>query len=152
VTAAKGPTGHLTVVAYEGLDRDVATEILQCAAISCPPFFLRAHGYGFFVGELGDASLHIPVVRDESLNGLHASVRSALAGAGATLAGWTEPDLWSPHITVVEGGLGADALAVAVAALARRHHPSWRMPVRGLEIVGGRHEAAGTRHAVTLAG
>ena len=102
------------------------------------PFFVRAHGFGFFVTGPGDASLHVPVVRDPVLDVLHASIASGLRGRGAKLADWTASDLWSPHITIFEGGLNPDALAVAVAALARRHHPSWRIPVGRVELVGSR--------------
>jgi 2'-5' RNA ligase len=143
---AQGPSrtaeasGHVTLVAYVGLDRAGAAAAVRRAVGSIEPFFVRAHGYGFFVGDEGDASLHVPVVRDQALNELHASVTTSLREAGAVPAGWTDPAVWSPHITVIEGGLDGDGLAAVVAALARRHHPSWRVPVSRLEIVGGRDE------------
>ena len=150
--AATTGRGHITIASFTGLDQDVALAAVRRAVAQITPFFARAHGYGFFVGEPGDANLHVPVVRDEVLGDLHASVAGGLRGSGAALAGWMADDLWSPHITVVEGGLDGDALAAAVAGLARRHHPSWRLPVRCVLLVGGRDALQSEAPEVPLAG
>jgi 2'-5' RNA ligase len=69
---------------------------------SVPPFVVHAHGYGFFAGHgSGDLNVHVPVVRNESLAAIHRVVLDATRNAGAVIAGWTEPDAWTPHMTVL---------------------------------------------------
>jgi 2'-5' RNA ligase len=129
---------HVTVVAYEGLDGAAAVDALAPVAAAAEPFTMHSHGYGFFTDEdpLG-LNLHVPVVREPALETLHQDVAAALAAAGATIAGWTTPTWWTPHITLLDRGLRPDSLAAGAAWLAGRHHPSWRIPVDRLLAVGG---------------
>jgi 2'-5' RNA ligase len=153
VGAPPGDEGHVTVVSFEGVDRGVALDTLRRATTAVAPFAVRAHGYGLFVGDAGELSLHVPVVRNDALNTLHRAVVSSLRDAGASIAGWTEPPVWSPHVTIVSGSLTAEELAVAVHALAEHAHPSWHLPVRHLELVPGRCDpAAGLPPLVLLSG
>lgn len=129
---------HVTVVSFGGLDRPTACAAMEAAAARTTPFRLRAHGYGVFAGNgAAGLSLHVPVVRGPALNDLHAAVHAELAAAGAEMAGWTTPDLWSPHITLVDHELEPAVVGAAVAELARRHHPSWNVPVDRLQLRGG---------------
>ncbi len=141
--AMEVPTGewsapHVTLVAYEGVPRSVALKAITVGVAGTPPFALRAHGYGVF-GSTGDGglNLHVPVVRGRELDVLHEQVRDALLGVGAEVAGWTEPDVWSPHITLLDGDLDALDVAAGIACLAAHHHPSWHVPVDRLEVWGG---------------
>lgn len=132
------PVPHVTVVAYRGLDRAAALGALAPVAATSTPFHLHAHAYGFFTsGAPADLSLHIPVVRGPQLERLHRRVCAALRCAGAEVAGWTTPETWAPHVTLLDRGLDGDRLGRATAWLARRHHPSWRVPVDRVEVTGG---------------
>jgi 2'-5' RNA ligase len=129
---------HVTVVAYEGLDAESAVAALAGVAAGTEPFTMHSHGYGFFTDDdpIG-LNLHVPVVREPALEALHQAVSVELAAAGADIAGWTTPWWWSPHITLVDRGLRPDSLAAGAEWLAGRHHPSWRIPVDHLLVVGG---------------
>lgn len=132
------PTPHLTLLAFRGLDWAAAEAALAPLAAATAPFTVHAHGYGFFAAaEPAGLSLHVPVVRGARLDRLHRQACAALRCAGAEVAGWTDPEVWTPHLTVLDRGLDAERLGRAVAWLARRHHPSWRIPVDRLELTGG---------------
>jgi 2'-5' RNA ligase len=129
---------HVTLVAYTGPGRAAAREALADVAAEVAPFVLRAHGYGVFArtGHSG-LSLHVPVVRNRQLDQLHARVVTALTTAGAEVAGWSQPELWSPHVTLLDRDLTATDVGAGIAALASRHHPSWHVPVDRLQLRGG---------------
>jgi 2'-5' RNA ligase len=133
-----GADAHITLVSYEGVDHDVAVDAIDAAAAGLLPLAVRAHGYGLFVGDGCEVSVHVPVVRDDALNGLHRSVVASLRDAGASVAGWTEPARWTPHVTVASGSTTPAAVSRLVARLVGHAHPSWRVPVRELRVVGGR--------------
>jgi 2'-5' RNA ligase len=134
--AARRP--HITLVTYQGISRRTAHDAVRSAVKDARRLVVRAHGYGFFCGDDGhDLSLHVPVVRGPALDALHELVHAALLSAGARLAGWTDSSCWSPHITLVEGGLDPRSLGAGAGWLAQRHHPSWRIPVNRLSIVTG---------------
>ena len=133
--------GHITLATYDGISRVIAYRAIQTAVAGASAFVVRTQGYGFFSGNDGrDLSLHVPVVRSPPLDALHEAVYGALVSAGADVACWTAPSHWSPHITLVEGGLDPDSIGAAAAALASRHHPSWRIPVHDLLLVGNRRD------------
>jgi 2'-5' RNA ligase len=116
------------------------------------PFLLHAHGYGFFSGDdLSDLCLHVPVVRSRPLDSLHEALRSALSTAGADIARWSEPDIWSPHITLLDRYLDAARLGLAARWLARRHHPSWDIVADRVELVGSWAEHDRPGHVVRMA-
>ena len=148
--AAVGPTihpaprrVHITLVTYDGISHVSAHEAVRAAVADASDFVVRAHGYGFFCGDDGrDLSLHVPVVRGPALDALHEVIYVALVSAGADVAGWTDPLRWSPHITLVEAGLGPDALGAGARWLAQRHHPSWRIPVSRLLVASGEQPAS----------
>jgi 2'-5' RNA ligase len=142
--------GHITLVSFEGAELDTARQSLLGTARTTAPFVVRAHGYGVFVGDDGDTSIHVPVVRDDTLNALHCGVVSALRDAGAAIAGWSEPKVWTPHVTIVSGA--PDELASVVAALAAHAHPSWHLPVRLLQVVAGRGRGTDAWPPVPLSG
>jgi 2'-5' RNA ligase len=128
---------HVTVVSYAGLGRSAALEAARAVAADSAPLVVHAHGYGFFTGDDPTGlSLHVPVVRTALLDALHQRVCAALHRAGAQVAGWSEPDIWSPHITLVDRGLDPARLGAGAAWLARRHHPSWNIPVDRLQVIG----------------
>jgi 2'-5' RNA ligase len=129
---------HVTLVAHDGIEGEVAVGALSAVAATVEPFTMHSHGYGFFTDEdpIG-LNLHVPVVREPALEGLHQAVCVALTAAGATIAGWTTPTWWTPHITLLDRGLRPESLAAGAAWLAGRHHPSWRIPVDRLLAVGG---------------
>ena len=138
---------HVTLIAFTNLDRTRAVEAVSAAVHGAAPLVLHAHGYGFFTGdEARDLSVHVPVVRDRALDEVHRAVHRSLRLAGACIADWTGPDLWSPHITLVDRGLEPATIAAGVAWLARRHHPSWHIPVDRLVVTGGwsERDRAGT--------
>jgi 2'-5' RNA ligase len=133
------PRPHVTILAYSGLLRAHALTVVQRVVASVAPFTMHAHGYGLFVGDdPGELSLHVPVVRTAALERLHADLSTAIAQAGACVAGWTWPGEWSPHITLLDRGLDPDLLAAAVRRLAQHHHPSWRIRVDHIQLTGGR--------------
>ena len=138
-----GTRAHITLVAYEGLEREATLHAVAPVADRTMPFAVHAHGYGLFTGpDASDLSLHVPVVRTEALGALHDEVEAALVAAGAAVAPWSQPRLWSPHITLLAHDLSPGALAVAVGSLADRHHPSWEIPLDRLEVTGGWPERA----------
>lgn len=133
----EAPEPHVTLVAFAGLRRSGAHAALRPITIATKPFTVHAHGFGFFAGSDPSAlSLHVAVVRTHALNALHSRVCAALHGAGGDVAGWSEPQVWSPHITLLDRSLDADRLGQAAAWLARRHHPSWRIPVDRVALSG----------------
>ena len=83
---------------------------IAAAIADLPPFVVHAHGYGLFAGHgSGDLNVHVPVVRTESLAALHRVVLDATHSTGAVIAGWTEPDAWTPHITLLSLSSRPDA-------------------------------------------
>jgi 2'-5' RNA ligase len=129
---------HVSLIAYEGLSRAVAEAAIEMSLRATEPFVIHAHGYGFFTGDHpANLTLHVPVVRAEALNSLHARLHVQLREAGADIAPWSAPDLWTPHLTLLDRALDPPALGAAAAWLARRHHPSWSIPVDRVVLTGG---------------
>jgi 2'-5' RNA ligase len=128
---------HVTVVAFGGVPRADALDAVRTAAADIAPFVLRAHGFGVFArtGHSG-LSLHVPVIRNRSLDALHVCVYDALVAAGAEVAGWSQPELWSPHITLLDRDLEAAQVGAGIACLSSHHHPSWHVPVERLQLRG----------------
>ena len=144
---------HVTLIAYSGLARAEAARIVEPIATAIAPFTIRARGYGFFTGtEHTELSLHVPVVRGARLDELHARLCHALERSGAEVAGWSVPELWSPHITLLDRQLDPDRLAAAVTALARRHHPSWRITIDRIVVTGGWADREQPEIEITLGG
>ena len=138
--------GHVTMLAYQGLDRPAVRRAIEGVVSTTGPFSLHAHGYGFFTGDdPPDLSLHVPVVRTAVLDTFHARLWVALRRAGAEVAKWCLPDLWSPHITLLDRALNPESLGAAAGWLARRHHPSWSITVDRVALTGGwpQHEDPG---------
>ena len=132
---------HITLVAHSGLAADVARTVTMPVVAATRPFSVRAHGYGFFTGSEPSAlSLHVPVTRTPALDKLHRRICAALRRAGAEVAPWSGPTLWSPHITLLDRNLDAERLGRAAAWLAARRHPSWQIPVDRVALVGGWRE------------
>lgn len=132
------PAPHITVLAYQGLSAAAAGDVVAEVAARTAPFLVHAHGYGFFAGDGPfELSLYVPVARNPPLAALHLDLCEALARAGAEVAGWSTPDAWLPHITLLDRCMEADVLARAVARLAERHHPSWRVAVDRVALTGG---------------
>ena len=151
--AAEGvvaPAPHITVASYTGLEPRRAAAALEPVLAARPPFIVRAHGYGIFTGDADtDLSLHVIVVRTRALDELHRDVHAALGAAGACLDGTTHPDVWSPHVTVLDRGLTPHLLGRAIEVLARRPHRTWSIGVTSLAIAS-RHEVP-TRRSAPLA-
>lgn len=138
--------GHVTLLAYQGLARPAARQAAEPVVSETAPFSLHAHGYGFFTGDdPPDLSIHVPVVRTAVLDGFHARLWAALSRTGADVAKWCAPDLWSPHITLLDRVLDPERLGAAAGWLARRHHPSWSIAVDRVALTGGwpEHDRAG---------
>jgi 2'-5' RNA ligase len=137
--AVLGPP-HVTLVSYSGIEPGRATLALAPTAAAAPPFTVRAHGYGIFTGDADrDLSLHVVVVRTQALDALHGSIVAALGAAGASLAGTTQPHVWTPHITLLDRGLTPRRLGLAVEVLACRPHRSWSIRIESLAIARRRH-------------
>lgn len=129
---------HVTLIAYSSLSTATVRDAVEDIAAATAPFTIRAHGYGFFTGtEPSELSLHVPVVRTAALDHLHHDLCVAIHRAGAQVAGWSEPELWSPHITLLDHVLDPVRLAHGTAWLAQRHHPSWRILVDRVALTGG---------------
>lgn len=130
---------HITVASYTGLAPADASRALAHLAGTVAPLTVRAHGYGVFTGDgHSDLSLHVMVVRTTALDHLHGRVHSALCEAGATMDGLTRPEVWTPHITLLDRQLDPTLLGRAVELLARRPHRSWSVPIGSLAISTGR--------------
>lgn len=141
---AGGPDPHVSLFAYEGLARAAAEDAIEATLRETEPFVLHAHGYGFFTGDHpANLTLHVPVVRAGALEGLHARLWADLHGAGADVAPWSAPDLWTPHLTLLDRALDPVALGAAAAWLARRHHPSWSILVERVMLTGGWPDRSG---------
>ena len=145
VASAAGLTGqgppshpHVTLIAHSLAPPGAVLAAVEQVAAVTATFAIRAHGYGFFTGkEPHELSLHVPVVRSAALDALHGQLCAALRRAGAQVARWSEPELWSPHITLLDRDLAPATLGQAATWLAQRHHPSWRIPVDRLALTGG---------------
>lgn len=137
---------HLTLIAHRGLDSASVASAIAAVAAATAPFTIHAHGYGFFTGpEPSDLSLHVPVVRSAPLEALHGGLCAAVRDAGADIAGWSAPEVWSPHITLLDRQLDPARLGAAAAWLAQRRHPSWRISIDRVAVTGGwaqRHRPA----------
>lgn len=145
------PVAHVTLLAYSGLSRVDAVQLAERIVPATPMFTFHAHGYGFFSGD--DPSglcLHVPVVRSRPLDSLHDALRGALSTAGADIARWSEPDIWSPHITLLDRHLDAARLGLAAGWLARRHHPSWDIVADRVVLTGGWAEHDRPGHVVRM--
>ena len=148
---AMGGMPHVTLVAYTGVERGAARAAIAAAIAGVPPFVVHAHGYGFFAGhDSGDLNVHVPVVRNESLAALHRVVLDATRSTGAVIAGWTEPDAWTPHITLLSLALDPTRLGTGVTWLAAHHHPSWQIPVDRVVVTGGWTERSATSVPIPL--
>lgn len=131
------PEPHVTLVAHSGLDADQTRLAVAPVVAATKPFTVHAHGYGFFTGtEPSELSLHVPVARVPALDRLHRRLCAALTRAGADVAAWSRPAMWSPHVTLLDRDLDPEGLGRAVAWLAGRHHPSWELPVDRISLVG----------------
>lgn len=132
------PTAHITLLAYTGLDRATVRKETDGLVATMHPFTVHAHGYGIFTGDHpSDLSLHVPIVRTVPLDSLHQRLWTVLRQAGAEMATWTDAEVWSPHITLLDRSLDPSRLGAAVAWLARRRHPSWRILVDRVSLTGG---------------
>ena len=141
----------MTLVAYTGVERCAARAALAAAMADTAPFVVHAHGYGFFAGhDAGDLNVHVPVVRTDSLTDLHRAVLDAIRGAGALIAGSTEPEAWTPHITLISRALDPTRLGTGVTWLAAHHHPSWQIPVDRVVVTGGWTERSATSEPIPL--
>lgn len=144
---------HLTLVSYARLPPDEAAGAIAWVAAATAPPSLHAHGYGFFAGhDPVELSLHVPVVRTRALDDLHRSLFDALIEAGAEVAGWCTPDVWSPHLTLVDRSLTPESLGAAVSWLARRPHPSWRLTADAVAVSAGWRERDRPMVRLPLAG
>ena len=74
----------------------------------------------------------------------------ATRNAGAVIAGWTEPDAWTPHITLLSLALDPTRLGAGVTWLAAHHHPSWQFPVDRVVVTGGWTERSATSVPIPL--
>ena len=138
VAPAEVARPHVTVVGYTDLGPAAARLALEPVVAATAPFVLHSHGFGFFTGDGPNSlNLHVPVVRAPALDALHQAACVALEEAGAELAGWTTPQWWTPHITLLDRGLDPSSFASSAAWLAGRRHPSWRIPVDRLLLTGG---------------
>ena len=137
-TPIGGRDPHVSLFAYEGLSRAAAELAIETSLRATEPFVIHAHGYGFFTGDNpANLTLHVPVVRAEALDSLHTQLWAQLRRAGAEVAPWSAPDLWTPHLTLLDRALDPPALGAAAAWLARRHHPSWSILVDRVVLTGG---------------
>jgi 2'-5' RNA ligase len=137
VSVPSGLEPHITLVAHTGLTRPAAVAALDPVVSTTEPFTVHAHGYGVFSGATDSGlSLHVIVVRSGPLDDLHRRACEALAAAGADVAGWSTPDCWTPHLTLLDRTLEPESLGAAVTWLARRPHPSWEIPVDRLALAG----------------
>ena len=157
ITAAAGmerdpeSTPHITLVAFSGGQTGAVLDVLRAVAAATEPFTTRAHGFGFFSGdEPSDLSLHVPVVRGPALDALHRDVCAAVQDVGGQVAGWCTPDLWTPHVTLVDRDLDPVRLGRGATWLSRRHHPSWHIPVDRLCLTGGWPERAVSAEMLAL--
>ena len=143
-TPPNGPAPHVSLLAYDHLARHEAEQAIEETVRATPPFLVHAHGYGFFTGDNpANLTLHVPVVRAPALDRLHARLWAQLRGAGADVAPWSAPDLWTPHLTILDRALDPPSLGAAAAWLARRHHPSWSIPVDRVVLTGGWPDRSG---------
>ncbi|HET6773136.1 MAG TPA: 2'-5' RNA ligase family protein [Acidimicrobiales bacterium] len=153
--AAQGPP-HITLVSYTDLDAAAAAAALAPIVRGADgPLAVRAHGYGMFTGDrASDLSLHVMVVRTRALDRLHRRTHAALGAAGACLAGNTDPDVWTPHITLLDRGLTPAKLGRAVEALAQRPHRSWTVGLTALAVTrrapGGARRGPADRFTLAL--
>lgn len=132
------PEPHVTLIAYTGGDPAAVRAGVESVGGRSGAFHVHAHGYGFFSGkDRTELALHVPVVRSALLDELHGALCAALDDAGAEVATWCAPHLWTPHVTLVDRGLTPATLAAGVAWLAERHHPSWQIPVDRVALTGG---------------
>lgn len=142
---------HITLVSFTGLAPAAALAALAPVAATAAPFSVRAHGYGVFTGDTPrDLSLHVMVVRSAPLDELHGRIHGALAAAGASVDGVTRPEVWTPHITILDRHLTPARLGRAVELLAARPHRSWTVGVDAVALA--RRGDGGTGGVLDLTG
>lgn len=138
----RGP--HVSLLSFESCLGKLQSRRLPHRCGKRCPSSSTPHGYGFFTGDHPtDLSLHVLVVRSPALDSLHARTSRALSSR-AEVAGWSEPDLWTPHFTLIDRALDPRALGAAATWLARRRHPSWSIPVDRVMVTGAWPDRTGS--------
>lgn len=139
---------HITLASYGGAGAGPVSAALADVVAGMVPLRVRAHGYGVFTGDQdSDLSLHVMVVRSRALDGLHAAVHAALGRVGACPAGITGPDVWTPHITLLDRDLSPARLGRAVEILARRPHRTWTVTIDRLVLAAPAAAGSAQRRA-----
>jgi 2'-5' RNA ligase len=146
---------HVTLVSYTGLAPAAAGRALPPVLRDLDPVAVRAHGYGVFCGDAdSELSLHVMVVRTRALDELHRRAHAALVAAGGRPDGTTAPEVWTPHITLLDRGLTPTLLGRAVEILAQRPHRSWSVTLSELAVTcraRAAGDAAGPAYGPTIA-
>ncbi|MBN2624578.1 MAG: 2'-5' RNA ligase family protein [Acidimicrobiales bacterium] len=146
---------HITLVSYTGLAPAAAGRALPPVVRDLDPVAVRAHGYGVFCGDAdSELSLHVMVVRTRALDELHRRTHAAVVTAGGRPDGTTAPEVWTPHITLLDRGLTPALLGQAVEILAQRPHRSWSLALSEVAVTRRARaagEAAGPAYGPTIA-
>jgi 2'-5' RNA ligase len=141
------PWPHVTFHGAEGYRLGQVEETLRAIAGEQLPLTIRAEGLGIFAGP--QPVLYVPVVRNDSLNRLHARLWEALAPLSEEISPYHVPEPWVAHITLAQWDIPAATLGAIVTRLAERPI-NWQFTLPALGLITG--EGEGTESRYTLRG
>lgn len=126
------PFPHISYAVATSFPAAPVFAALQRVASQFAPFSLHVAGLGLFTGSA--PVLYLSVVRDPTLNALHAAIWQALGDLGEESQPYYAPPTWMPHISIGFADLGADSAAEAVRSLVLRDF-AWNVPIDALSLI-----------------
>lgn len=142
---AARPLPHLSLHVASRYDVPAVRRALRPLAATSAPVSVRATGLGVFAGP--PAVIYVPVVRDRSLNDLHARLWPVVNPLAAAPSDYYAPDRWLPHLTLAFEPLPPAEVGRLVAHLLAQP-PDWKIRLDRLAVIGP--AAAGDRPPLPL--
>ncbi|MCC7359970.1 MAG: 2'-5' RNA ligase family protein [Anaerolineales bacterium] len=141
------PFPHFSYQIAPRYDRAGLPEALAQVARRHAPLSVRTSGLGLFPGD--DPVLYLPLVRTAALSALHADLWATLAPFAVEPPPLYAPDQWTPHLTLISGGLSAAGLGEAVQRLLPRGL-YWNIAISALSFIADSGAAQFIEHTFAL--
>ncbi|MDQ3687866.1 MAG: 2'-5' RNA ligase family protein [Acidobacteriota bacterium] len=126
------PFPHFSYQVAGGYDVEAVGDYLQELTQNMRPFQIRTAGLGVFT--LSKPVLYIPIVRSPELSRLHQQLWNDLTKKATDAAGYYDPEMWMPHITLAHGDIDRDKLADIVRAMSGCNF-HWEATVNNLSLI-----------------